>query len=150
MWHKSFLRISSEQKFVYTTLQALERNELKYRSTRLFVTASHIRIVPQIFTQIPVTIMESSCDIFEICWSCPWKLKFARNILSKCISCPWHLVMTILKQIARDMDKCPWQFSKSGNVTGKKISREKNNGVGWGGGSQFYESNKFNQNFLKT
>ena len=43
MWHKSFLRISYEQKFVYNTLQALERNDLKYRTTRLFVTASHLR-----------------------------------------------------------------------------------------------------------
>ena len=67
-----------------------------------------------------------------------WK---CRDISSKVVCCLWNVPVTFLKKISRDisrmpvtlvkksacdMPKCPWQFSKSGNVTGKKISREKN------------------------
>ena len=64
---------------------------------------------------------------------CPWHffksrqlpVKRARDIFEK--NCPWHFTYArdTGQKSAGDMPKCPWQFSKNGNVTGKKMSRGK-------------------------
>ena len=72
---------------------------------------------------LPVTIFENARDISSKVVSCPWNVpvtflkKIARDIL--------RMPVTLVKKNARDMPKCPWQFSKNGNVTGKKMSRGK-------------------------